>query len=199
MHDFAKQKSCTCQICFGPTLLVRLKPSKMSPPPVRFSLARGVFLVSWLSGCKSHMTKPAPPPWERFFLRWADFLSPILIFHLNSPTFHGMKYIFPLVLLLFSFLSFGQVVSTSSTSDSNLSQSLRIESSYCTEAELAERKSPFSLIETPSDWYFQYPSGSEKGGMISQKIPSSFKSKYLSACKVSDSKNYLRFSLDASD
>ena len=80
-----------------------------------------------------------------------------------------------------------------------MSQSLRIESSYCTEAELAERKSPFSLIETPSDWYFQYPSGSEEKGMISQKIPSSFKSKYLSAYKDSDSKNYLRFSLDASD
>ncbi|MCR4823661.1 MAG: polysaccharide lyase family 7 protein [Treponema sp.] len=106
-----------------------------------------------------------------------------------------MKNSFLLIFLSLCCLS----CSHASSSDSDSSQTLDIESSYCTEAELAGREGPFSLIEKPSDWLFQYPSGSEEKGMISQTIPSSFKSKYLSAYKDSDSKNYLRFSLDASD
>lgn len=74
-----------------------------------------------------------------------------------------------------------------------------ISTSYCTEEELARRKSPYSLFTEPDQWNLQYPSGSKEEGMKTSPITENFKSKYFSLYKNEKGAEYIRFSLDASD
>lgn len=75
----------------------------------------------------------------------------------------------------------------------------KIQTSYCSESELSERKSAYSILENPDSWKLQYPSGTDEGGMLQAQITEDFKSKYFSLFESEDGKKYLRFSLDASD
>lgn len=74
-----------------------------------------------------------------------------------------------------------------------------IERQYCSEEELSQRKSGSSALENYGDWDLQYPSGTEKGGMISKLISTDLKNKYFSLYESPDGGKYMRFSLDASD
>lgn len=67
------------------------------------------------------------------------------------------------------------------------------------EAEVVKGESPYSFFENPSDWTFQYPSGTASGGMLISQITDDFKSKYLSLYRDENGVEYLHFSLDASD
>lgn len=79
------------------------------------------------------------------------------------------------------------------------------ESSYCSAEELLLRQSAVELLQDIKEWTFQYPSGTQAGGMKTDFLSAGYKSKYLTLF-TSDKKDidgkpieYLRFSLDASD
>lgn len=87
----------------------------------------------------------------------------------------------------------------SSCSSSGGSDNPEIETTYCTEEELVERKSAYSLVENPENWVFEYPSGTEEDGMLTVSVTEDLKSKYFSLFESEDGNKYMRFSLDASD
>ncbi|WP_149554490.1 polysaccharide lyase family 7 protein [Treponema pectinovorum] len=81
-----------------------------------------------------------------------------------------------------------------------------VETAYCSKEELAARQSAVKLLENADEWFFQYPSGTEKEGMLSAHLAKehNYKSKYLSLfTSPKDAQGntieYMRFSLDASD
>lgn len=106
---------------------------------------------------------------------------------------------------LFIFLTFNfAFFSCSSSSNENLAflnskNDSQIQVSYCSESELAERKSAFPILENPDSWRLQFPSGTDEDGMLQAEITENFKSKYFSLFESENGKKYLRFSLDASD
>ena len=97
------------------------------------------------------------------------------------------------------FLLFVNFALLSCTTFSNDRQNNYSSTSYCTEEELARRKSPYSLFTEPDQWKLQYPSGSKEEGMKTSPITENFKSKYFSLYKNEKGAEYIRFSLDASD
>lgn len=106
-----------------------------------------------------------------------------------------MTFIKKLSSLAFSLLLFSCY--DSSAADS--SGGVKIEKSYCSEKELLERESPCRLFTSPADWQLQYPSGTEEGGMLLDVLSDGFKNKYFSLYKNAEGREYIRFSLDASD
>jgi len=110
---------------------------------------------------------------------------------------------FSIFILFFLFNACGESTSNqtdeSATSDQNPQESLEPARAYCSPEDLASRQSVYPLLEKPAQWIFQYPSGSEKGGMLSSDIGKNYKSKYLSLYEKEDGSQYMRFSLDASD
>lgn len=104
---------------------------------------------------------------------------------------------------IFAFLSVFFLTGIFIYSKNNSAQNKKImnenQNFYCSEDELKKRKSPYFLFENPSDWKIQYPSGTIEGGMKSSLITKDFKNKYFSLYKSIEEKEYIRFSLDASD
>lgn len=74
-----------------------------------------------------------------------------------------------------------------------------IQNSYCSNEELSRRESAFLLFDDASRWRFQYPSGTENGGMLQSDIYENFKSKYFSLFTAENGNQYMRFSLNAAD
>lgn len=89
--------------------------------------------------------------------------------------------------------------SKNSSGNSSEPENQKIQTSYCSESELSERKSAFSILENPDSWKLQFPSGTDNGGMLQAEITEDFKSKYFLLFESENGKKYLRFSLDASD
>lgn len=108
--------------------------------------------------------------------------------------------IFPVsfLCLIFSSCALSENSSKTSSESENLGNQKK-QTSYCSESELAERKSAFSILENPDSWKLQYPSGTDEGGMLQAEITEDFKLKYFSLFESENGKKYLRFSLDASD
>ena len=63
--------------------------------------------------------------------------------------------------------------------DTGTGRDLEIERQYCSEEELAQRKSGTLALENYAEWAFQYPSGSEEGGMINANVTPELKNKYF--------------------
>ena len=102
------------------------------------------------------------------------------------------------ILFLCSFFCFFLFACDTDT-DTGTGRDLEIERQYCSEEELAQRKSGTLALENYAEWAFQYPSGSEEGGMINANVTPELKNKYFSLFESPDGKKYMRFSLDASD
>ncbi len=104
-----------------------------------------------------------------------------------------MKKIFLSCTFIFLLLSF----SHGGTADSQ--KFPVIETHYCSQAELSQRKSGSCALENYEQWNLQYPSGTEEGGMINAGVTEELKNRYFSLYTDAEGKNYMRFSLDASD
>lgn len=101
---------------------------------------------------------------------------------------------------IFTVLILGLIVVSCSTGGSENFDDREIQTAYCSEEELALRKSAYSIIENPESWAFEYPSGTEEGGMLTiSNLTEDLKSKYFSLFESENGNNYIRFSLDASD
>lgn len=101
--------------------------------------------------------------------------------------------------LIFLILSCASSESSSEKLFESESKNKKIQTSYCSESELAGRKSAFLGLQNPDSWKLQFPSGTDAGGMLQAEITEDFKSKYFSLFESNDGKKYLRFPLDASD
>jgi len=90
-------------------------------------------------------------------------------------------------------------ISCAGSSSNDYHSGLKIENNYCSDEELDRRESPCRLFTSPADWQLQYPSGTEEGGMLWNVLSDGFKNKYFSLYKNTEGREYIRFSLDASD
>lgn len=91
-------------------------------------------------------------------------------------------------------LSFSGAASGNSASEENSARNF-----YYSNGEFSKLTGAYSVLDDASDWIFQYPSGTEDGGMLQAKITEDFKSKYFSFYTAENGNQYMRFSLNAGD